>query len=55
MHSLSFDVGLEGEETLLAGPGLKNLEFCSQADVLAFYSRLNVHSIDLSSHVGAFG
>ena len=69
MHSLSFDVRLEGEETVLAGLGLKNRcrspEYepgilftfsCKiQADVLAFSSMLNAHSIDLSSHVGAFG
>ena len=68
MYSLPFDVVLEGEETLLAGNGLKNLFRVSeyepetlytflcgiQAAFHAFSSMLEVHSIDLSSNVGAW-
>ena len=53
--SVSFDVAKVGEETLLAGLGLRNpfdsqnmnLEYCK--------SSFKVHSKDLSSNVGVFG
>ena len=69
MNPLSFEVVLEGEETLLAGLGVKNmfrfLEYYSgivytlsckiHAAFLAISSTLKVHSMDFSSNVGGFG
>ena len=69
MNSLSFDVVIKGERTLLTGLGLRNLfrfsEYepgtlytflCKIQDAfLAVSSMLIVHSIDLFSNVGAFG
>ena len=68
-NSLSFDVVVESEETLLAGLGLKSLCRSSEyepgisctflcrnlADVLARSSMLEVHSIDLSGMSERFG
>ena len=68
MYSFPFDVVFQGEEALLAGKSLKNLFRVSeyepealytflcgiQAAFPAFSSLLKVHSIDLSSNVGAW-
>ena len=67
--NLPFDVDMEGEETLLAGLGVKNSFRFSEYEPGTLYTLLctiqaafhtispmhKVHVIDLSSKVGAFG
>ena len=69
LNSFSLEDVIKGEETVLAGLGLKNLCRVSECEpgtlyallckiqcvFLAFSSMLKVHSIDPSSNVGAFG